>query len=96
MSALLNSEEFRQRRAEAQDWNQQLRKKTFEVVEHLKRQGCVAETQLQTELVESSVELCQVGIEHTHGLRWRKNSVESLKTEDRISEEFCGALPSGH
>jgi hypothetical protein len=52
-------------------------RKTFEVVEHLRMQGCVGETQLQTESLRSSVELCQVGIEQVRcSAQWKK-SVES-------------------
>jgi hypothetical protein len=85
---------FRQRRAR---WAQKLKsltqRKTFEVVEHLRRQGC-GETQLQTESLRSSVKLCQVGIEQVQGSAQRNSVVSS--EEDRISEEFCKALPGGH
>jgi hypothetical protein len=42
-------------------------RKTFEVVEHLRRQG-YGETQLQTKSLRSFVKLCQVGIEQVQGV----------------------------
>jgi hypothetical protein len=66
----------------------------LEVVEHLRREGCVWETQLQTKSIRSYVKLCQVGIEHMHSgalgrtLLWVLKKSESLRILD--------ALPSGH
>jgi hypothetical protein len=80
----------RQRRAEAQDWSQQLKKKTCEVAEHLRRQGCVAETQLQTES-EDSVELCghwAVGCTEKEELCW--------EFEERQITGILRSSASGH
>jgi hypothetical protein len=44
----------------------------FEVTEHLRRQGCVAENTVADRIIEDSVELCQVGIEHVYRGAQRK------------------------
>jgi hypothetical protein len=70
---------FRQRRAR---WAQKLKsltqRKTFEVVEHLRRQGC-GETQLQIESLRSSVKLCQVGIEQCKECTEKNYAMSSLE-----------------
>jgi hypothetical protein len=43
-------------------------KENYEVVEHLRREGCVGDTQLQTGALRSSVKLCQVGIDPVQGV----------------------------
>jgi hypothetical protein len=76
---------FRQRRAR---WAQKLKsltqRKTFEVVEHLRRQGC-GETQLQTESLE---EFCKEGArECTEELCCEfKKKTESLRSSVKLCQ----------
>jgi hypothetical protein len=83
--ALLNSEESDKDVLRHRTEDQQLRKKTCEVTEHLRRQGCVAENTVADRITEDSVELCQVGIERVYRgaqrkeLCWEFKGTESLR-----------------
>jgi hypothetical protein len=81
----------RQRRARwAQKLESTIQRKTFEVVEHLRRQGCVEGTQLQTKSLRSSVKLCQVGIEQVQGVHRVQDSESSERSKNRVHRrEHC-------
>jgi hypothetical protein len=56
----------KQRRTAAQELESTTQEKDLKVTEHLGGKAVWEKTQLQTEALRSSVELCQVGIEHMH------------------------------
>lgn len=91
--ALLNWRVWQRRARWAQELESSTQRKTSSLLNTLEAR-LYMETQLQTESLRSSIELCQVGIEHMHRfafritLLWVQGEPESLR--------ILRALPSGH